>query len=437
MVALSQELEKLFNSYHCPFQIIGSDLKVMMINRAFEKLLAGQMEIVGQNCCQQPGTCRHKRFFETLEPYSSDFSMTLPEGEIISGRVQGSPVWGSDNKILLGEAIVSFQMSQRPVLTDIGLIGRSTGFNRLVERLEKAAKTQISVLLQGETGTGKELAAEFIHQHSSRAPHNFVIVDCTNISEELFESELFGHEKGAFTGAHSNKKGLFELADQGTLFLDEVGELPLTQQAKLLRALEKGQYRRVGGTQILTSNVRVVSASHRNLIEMVQQGSFREDLFYRLSVFSVSILPLRERREDIPALCQHFLKQFDNDNSHAYKISKDALIKLLQHSWPGNIRELKNTVQLAAALCDNGLIEEKDIQFLASVLPVADDGYRGEKAPGERVMNPVEKIEAEYIRQLMERHQGNRKKMAQEMNVSERTLYRKLKRYQLSRVISQ
>ncbi len=431
MVVLSQQLEKLFNSYHCPFQVIGCDRKVLMVNQTFKKQLADSEDMIGRDCCPGIEACRHKRFFETLEPYSCDFSMVLPNGETVSGRVQGSPVWAGDDSIILGESIVSFQ--RESFSAGAGMIGRSSVFKALIERLGKAAKTRIPVLLQGETGTGKELAAEFIHQHSSRARHKFVTVDCTNVSDELFESELFGHEKGAFTGAHAGKTGLFELAHQGTLFLDEIGELPLTQQAKLLRALEKGQFRRVGGTQTLTSDVRVVSATHRHLAGMVQQGTFREDLFYRLSVFTVSIPPLRDRREDIPPLCQHFLSQLDDEQSPGYRLSKKALAKLLQHPWPGNIRELRNTVQLAAALCDNGDIEADNIQFLSPVLSVDEGVEAAQASPGE-TLSPVEKIEAEYILQLMERHQGNRKKMAMEMNVSERTLYRKLKRYRLNRV---
>ena len=432
MSALSQQLKKLFNSYHYPFQVINSERKVLMVNQAFEKQLVEGKFIIGEDCCQGLEKCRHKRFFETLEPYCDDFSMNLPNGQAVTGRVQGSPIWANDDQILLGESIVSFYLQQGVAAS--GLMGRSAAYNDLTERLKKAAKTSTPVMLLGETGTGKELAAEFIHQHSARAEHRFVVVDCTSISDDLFESELFGHEKGAFTGAESNKKGLFELAHQGTLFLDEIGELPLTQQAKLLRILEKGQYRRVGGTQTLRSNVRVVSATHRNLACMVQKGEFREDLFYRLSVFPISIPPLRERREDIPVLCQHFLTQLEADESHTYQLSKPALIKLIQHSWPGNIRELRNTIHLAAALCDNGKIDDKDIQILSWQMPAEEKKTADTLAKISDALNPVEKIEAEYILQLMEKYRGNRKKISMEMNISERTLYRKLKRYQLNRV---
>ncbi len=205
MSVLSRQLEKLFNAYHYPFQVIGSDQKILMVNRAFEKQLLGHEFVIGKDCCQGSETCRHKRFFETLEPYSDEFTIMLPNGQTISGRAQGAPIWANDDRILLGEAIVSIH--KRPVESNSGLIGRSSVFNDLISRLEKAVKTQTPVLLLGETGTGKELAAEFIHQHSQRASHDFVVVDCTSISDELFESELFGHEKGAFTGAHSSKKG--------------------------------------------------------------------------------------------------------------------------------------------------------------------------------------------------------------------------------------
>ncbi len=254
----------------------------------------------------------------------------------------------------------------------------------------------------------------------------------------MFESEHFGHEKGSFTGATTQKKGLFELADKGTLFLDEVGELPLSQQPKLLRALESGQFRRVGGTTQLSSKVRLICATHRNLGEMVSQGLFREDLFYRLSVFQIEISSLRERKEDIPALCSYLLTQFGQINECTYRISKQALTKLLQHQWPGNIRELKNCLHLAINLCSGFNIEEQDINIVQRV-PVANTKIAAATATATATAddlsapqsNSLDQFEANFIKDLLQRHSGNRQLIAAEMNISERTLYRKLKRFNL------
>jgi len=282
----------------------------------------------------------------------------------------------------------------------------------------------------GETGTGKELAAEFIHSYSKLADKELVVVDCTVLNEALFESELFGHEKGAFTGATRMKKGLFELADKGTLFLDEIGELPLSQQPKLLRALETGQFRRVGSTTALKSDVRIVCATHRNLAEMVKAGQFREDLFYRLSVFPIQIPPLRQRLKDIPELTDYLLKQLGQRDGHVYSISKQALVKLLQHQWPGNIRELKNCLQLACSLCDNHHIDKGDVSYMQQA-PEIPDGFESDVVSNS-ICNPLQQMEIDIIQALLQKHQGNRKLVAAEMDISERTLYRKLKRFELN-----
>ncbi len=257
-------------------------------------------------------------------------------------------------------------------------------------------------------------------------------MDCTILGENLFESELFGHEKGSFTGASSQKKGLFELADNGTLFLDEVGELPLSQQPKLLRALESGQFRRVGGTAQLSSKVRLVCATHRNLSDMVAEGSFREDLFYRLSVFQIEIPPLRERKQDIPDLCAFLLAQYGQINECNYSISKQAMTKLIQHEWPGNIRELRNCLHLAINLCSDNKIEEQDINIVKrgpinnKPSLIAQDDLQSFQT------SSIDEFETRFIKDLQKKHNGNRKLIADEMNISERTLYRKLKRFNLN-----
>ncbi|RLA24644.1 MAG: Fis family transcriptional regulator [Gammaproteobacteria bacterium] len=430
-------LESLLETHNHPFKVIDAALNVVAVNRAWEIYFGtDRNDCIGQPCCADNGNnvCRHKKLFQSLEPYAGVYPHELPGDEQANLRVRGYPLLDSDGALYIGESVIptasNTNHSKQP-----RMLGKSSAFNLLETTLKKAARVETPVLLLGETGTGKELAAAFVHQHSNRAEGKFVVVDCTSLGEDLFESELFGHEKGSFTGAVGAKKGLFQLAHQGTLFLDEVGELPLSQQPKLLRALESGQFRRVGGTTIHHSDVRVVCATHRNLAEMVSRGDFREDLYYRLSVFPVQIQPLRDRRKDIPLLCDHLLKQIGEVNDCQYTLTKQALIKLLQHSWPGNIRELRNIMQLAAALCDNQIIDESNIQIqpaIPKMAPPPDQPGVVTKTGSDINLNPLERIEADFINELMEKLGGSRKAIAKEMNVSERTLYRKLKRYNLS-----
>ncbi len=369
-----------------------------------------------------------------------------------SFRVRGFPLFDSSGTLFLGESItfISPRRSKStydaanttPGMPQVPMSGGSPIFLALKAKLLKAAQTQVPILLFGETGTGKELAASFIHQNSPNIKHDLVILDCTILGEHLFESELFGHEKGAFTGATTSKKGLFELADNGTLFLDEIGDLPLSQQPKLLRALENGQFRRVGGTAQLSAKVRIVCATHKDLMEMVRNGQFREDLFYRLSVFQVSMPSLRERMHDIPHLCSQMLAHFGQLNDCTYTITKQAIAKLLSHTWPGNIRELKNCLHLASSLSTNFRIEAHDINLVrrrtTTNTPVNVDEQISHSEPCqensrattdyEEIPLSLDQIEASYIEDLFIRHNNDRKLIAAEMGISERTLYRKLTR---------
>ncbi|CAG1021696.1 sigma 54-interacting transcriptional regulator [Methylomonas sp. LL1] len=430
------KLESLLETHEQPFVVIGPDLHVLAVNQAWETVFGLAREnFIGQPCCNQQGACRHQRMFQTLEPYAGIFTGDEQATKMLL-NVRGFPLLTADGRVYLGE---SQSLLVKPGSDDDqpGLIGKSDAFIGLKTKLQQAAVTPAPVLLLGETGTGKELAAEFIHRHSQYAHGEFVIADCTVFGEDLFESELFGHEKGAFTGAASNKKGLFELADNGTLFLDEIGELPFSQQAKLLRALESGQFRRVGGTATLNASVRVVCATHRNLAEMVRLGRFREDLFYRLSVFPINIPPLRERKQDVPVLVDHFLRQLSLIRGGQLTIGRSALIKLMQHNWPGNIRELRNCLQLASGLCHGNTIQEADIHFMRGAADSMDTVIpdRVEAEPVEQPqqsMTMLEQYEANFIAGLIKKYQGNRKLIAAEMNISERTLYRKLNRLNLN-----
>ncbi|MDO8843023.1 sigma-54-dependent Fis family transcriptional regulator [Methylicorpusculum sp.] len=468
MLKNSVTLESLLETHDTPFVIIDASLNVVAVNKAWELHFGLSRERrMSLPCCHESGKCRHSLLFKNIEPYVGLYADKLDNQEQRLLRVRGYPLLDSDGQLYLGESLI-ISGTTSSVTESPRMIGTSPGFLKLKTKLQQAAQSHAAVMLNGETGTGKELAAEYIHRQSKNANGEFVVVDCTILNEDLFESELFGHEKGSFTGAAGVKKGLFELANQGTLFLDEIGELPLSLQPKLLRALESGQFRRVGGTTTLKSTVRVVSATHRNLAAMVKEGRFREDLFYRLAVFPIEIPPLRDRSEDMPLLVQHLLEQIGQKENLTFRISIDALMKLNNHKWPGNIRELKNCLQLAASLCKNDQIEALDVLIMrrqsqdSNVMKldrrgqsmgqqsyinpmkestphfdgdfsvnVTANGFSGSGAESKN-LTPMEIMEAEFIRQLIGKYQGNRKLIATEMNVSERTLYRKLNRLNLN-----
>ncbi|WPL17733.1 Luminescence regulatory protein LuxO [Thiorhodovibrio winogradskyi] len=427
-----------------PLMVVDAECQIRFINQAFEHAFGLSPDtIVGQDSCSLDAVpqleCRHRRFFRDLEPYAENHVIKLASGANQFTQIFGFPILDEDGRIYLGENLRPLG----PALPDVKILGQSPATQSLLAELERAAKTEAPVLLHGETGSGKELAAEHLHRQSRRTSGPFIVVDCTVLSEDLFESELFGHIKGAFTSAVANKTGLFELADGGTLFLDEIGELPLSQQPKLLRALETGLFRQVGGTKSLKADVRVVSATHQDLAAMARQGRFRQDLFYRLAVLPIEIPPLRERREDIPELVQFLLKEMNRGGLGLPRLSKAAIRKLLQYDYPGNIRELRNIIQLAVALNPSGEITEESIRLPQAPNSVAARTLKeyseqdkfvqaAETAATFEHLSPIESAEARYIIDLLQRHHGNRKEVAAGLSVSERTLYRKLKRYRLN-----
>jgi two-component system response regulator AtoC len=431
-MAATITLQSLLETHDQPFAIIDSSLTIVAVNGAYERCFSlDRKQFVGQPCCRITGQetsrqhCRHRQLFQDLEPYRLTHSDQDANGNPRAYHVCGYPLVDGDDVIYLGESIVPIATGQGPARTK--MVGESPAFRRFAEQLERIAATHVPVLLEGETGTGKEVAAEYLHAHSRRRDQQLVVVDCTVLGEDLFESELFGHEKGAFTGAAGSKKGLFELADQGTLFLDEIGELPLSQQPKLLRALESGSFRRVGSADIRRADVRIVGATNRNLLEMVRRGEFREDLYYRIAVFPLRVPCLRERREDIPQIAQFLLSQIGGFMGRQFRLTPRAVARLLDHSFPGNVRELRNVMQLAATLAPGDQIDAEHILLRSAinVMPAAAASV------GDSVHNPLEDMEIAYISDLLKKHEGSRKAAAAEMNISERTLYRKLKRYHI------
>jgi transcriptional regulator with PAS, ATPase and Fis domain len=297
----------------------------------------------------------------------------------------------------------------------------------VLDLVARVAPTDATVLIQGESGTGKEVIAKAIHHASTRAARPFVAINCGAVPETLLESELFGYMRGAFTGAGVSKLGLFEEADGGTLFLDEIAEMPATLQVKLLRALQSGEIRRLGATQASTIDVRVIAATHGDLATLISQGTFREDLFYRLNVIQVALPPLRDRREDLPALAEHFLARSAAKLGRELSLSPAALERLLRYPWPGNVRELENALERATILARTTIVEPDDLP------PHVTAGLQ--LGPSPTLPRQISLAEAEriHILQTMERFGKNHSGAAEALGIGRTTLWRKLKEYEPDR----
>ncbi len=322
------------------------------------------------------------------------------------------------------QVVAALQHDLRSSAGGRGFIGQSGAMQQVFKLIDKVAGAKTSVVITGESGTGKEMVARAIHNASSRSAHPFIAVNCSAIPATLMESEIFGHERGAFTGADQRRQGCFELAHGGTLFLDEIGELPVELQAKLLRVLEEGTLRRLGGKSEIRVDCRVVCATNRDLKTMIREGSFREDLYFRLNVFHIELPALKERREDIPLLVQHFVERFRADSGKKVRgASTDALQALTAYHWPGNIRELRNTVERAVILCDGELIEREHLPR-----EIAGSVQAGSMLKISVGM-PLREVEKEYILFSLQENGGNKARTAEVLQISEKTLYNKLNRY--------
>jgi len=313
----------------------------------------------------------------------------------------------------------------------IPIIQENVAMARVVAQAEKAARTDSTILLTGESGTGKDVLARFIHSRSSRATTPMITVNCGALPETLFESEFFGHERGAFTGATSLRRGLLEAADGSTLFLDEIGDLPLAMQVKFLHFLEQGRFRRVGSTRDQTADVRVIAATNRDLPNEVERKQFRADLFYRLNVVALHVPPLRQRPEDVQELTDYFLDIYrQRFNRPKLDLSADARQRLQSYSWPGNVRELRNYLERAAAISRNDIIEAPQILALASTSFGAGASGQAAAATSEPVPLRLEELEREHILRVLDQSDGNRERAAAILGISSRTLYRKLREYE-------
>lgn len=429
----SIELQDLIDANDQPFVVIDRDYRIVAANQRYCAIYGiTSVAIVGQHCyavshhasrpCHENGEqCPHRALFEDGEAVEVLHTHFHADDQPERTRIRGHALRGADGERYLGEQLFPLEADIGTDCDAMQMVGQSPAFLSCVDNLARVAESEASILLYGESGVGKELAARFIHARSMRSGGAFIVINCAAVPETLFESELFGHERGAFSGSSGLKKGLFELADGGTLFLDEVAEIPLGLQAKLLRVLESGEFRRVGGTHTLTADVRLVSATNRRLLDEVDEKRFRLDLYYRLAGIDVVLPTLRERRDDIPALSTLMLKRLAG-NRRACRLDATALATLQAYEFPGNVRELRNVLQRAVLTCRDGVIRATDLNLhlptvIAPVLPSAQ---------------PLADVERAHIRALLDTHDGHRSRVAAALGITERTLYRKLKRYGLS-----
>jgi two-component system response regulator AtoC len=448
------DLQSLVDSHEQPFVVIDRDYQIMAINRAYEqKFSVSRDRAVGLPCykvshgsdapCHESGEdCPHVNLFDIGKTDSCLHVHYDGDHRMCQVRVSAFPLRGADGELYMGELIQQISTPEERRVNGRRMVGQTPPFLACLDQLKMVAQAQAPVLLQGETGTGKELAAHFIHSHSERRDKPFLTVDCTVLTESLFETEVFGHVRGAFTGSIDDRIGLYEQADGGTLFLDEVGELPLAQQAKLLRVLETGQFRRVGGRGYRKSDVRIICATNRHLWEHVTDGQFREDFYYRIACLAVRLPPLRERLDDIGLLATDLLELVSRTMPQDFTLNPKAVEQLKHYDYPGNVRELRNILFIAATQSKHGEISAGTVEEVMRVhsksrvreksVQVVDTGAEvSAAAPAAGKPASLQELEAQHIADLLEKHNGNRRRVAQELNISERTLYRKLKKYAL------
>jgi DNA-binding NtrC family response regulator len=435
-----------------PHILFDTQYRILAANAAYRRQFSPDRSVVGRTCyevshrfsvpCDQAGeSCPLARSRESGQRERVLHLHHTSKGEEYVNIELAPLLDASGQQAFYIEKMESLRVAQGQPATQ-GLIGRSPAFMHMLSLVARVAPSMATVLLLGESGTGKELVARAVHEASNRANRALVPVDCSSLPENLFESELFGHERGAFTGANTARGGLVEAASGGTLFLDEVGDIPLTMQVKLLRLLETGTYRRVGSTEQRHADIRVVSATHRDLDQMVAQERFREDLYYRLSTFPIHLPPLRERGSDIALLATALLTRVAPQRKLA--LSESAVQLLQAQAYPGNVRELRNLLERAALLCDGDTLEAIHVtQALQSgrrtTLANADptDANTFATPPAQQpvpVATPgaLASVAQAALRDIALAHTGSRAELAERLGLSERSLYRKLKALKLA-----
>ncbi|NUT86145.1 sigma 54-interacting transcriptional regulator [Pseudomonas corrugata] len=406
-----------------PMIVLDPDYNILAANTAYQRQFgSADKPFIGHKCyqishhydvpCDQAGeNCPMKKAQEMRGPDRVLHIHHTPRGpEHVD--VELRPILDEHGVITAYVERLTLVRSAYARPSNEGLVGCSPAFNRALSELQRVAPSMLPVLLLGESGTGKELFARAVHETSERATGPFVVVDCSGLTETLFESELFGHEKGAFTGATTRKPGLVETAQGGTLFLDEIGDVPLAMQVKLLRLIESGTYRRVGSVETLHANFRLIAATHKPLEMMMEKGEFRQDLYYRISAFPIQLPPLRNRVEDIGLLVNSFLQRAGT-GKRRLTIDADALMQLQRYAWPGNIRELRNVLERASLFADDGVIRSVH-------LPPVSVAASAQSAPSTA-------LNGNSLTQELATFKGTRSELARHLGISERTLYRRLK----------
>jgi transcriptional regulator with PAS, ATPase and Fis domain len=426
---LPNELISLLEAMPEPRIVVDTDYRILATNRAYRREYGDTQHLPGRTCyevshhftqpCDQCGeSCPRQTALKTGQPSRVLHMHHTPHGEE-HVDVELVPIKDAQGRIRYFMETMNPLREFGKTSGAHGMVGRSPAYNHMLELINRAAPAMTAVLLLGESGTGKELAAHALHSLGARASKPFVPVDCSGMTETLFESELFGYEKGAFTGATQRKIGLVESAAGGTLFLDELGDIPLNLQVKLLRLLETGTFRRVGGVETLRADFRLVAATHRNIKDMVEAGGFRRDLYYRISAFPIHLPALRERREDLLLLIDTLLARLAPDRP--MRLSPEARAGLQGYAFPGNIRELRNILERAVLLADGDVIDSAHLpDDLAAPGKPAPDAETGVE------IVPLDSAEHRYVVWALAQLGGDKKALAARLGISERTLYRKL-----------
>jgi len=431
-------LQSILNSIADGVFTIDTQWRITSFNPSAERITGYKREeIIGKPChyafrsklCGED--CPLRKTIETGESiYNFEMEIINAKGEVVPISVSTALLIDEEGEIIGGVETfrdlstlkrLKEELEERYSFSNI--IGRNARMQEIYNLIQTVSETSSTVLIQGETGTGKELVARAIHYNSSRKDKPFIKVSCAALPETLLESELFGYKRGAFTGAVKDKPGRFELADKGTIFLDEIGEIPLSIQVKLLRVLEEQEIEPLGSTRPIKVDVRIIAATNRDLKKAVREGKFREDLYYRLNVVSILLPPLRERQEDIPLLVRHFIKKFNKRmGKEIDSVSKEAMDALIDYAWPGNVRELENAIEHAFIYCKGRVIEVKDLPKEV----IKSKGLLEKSLTSE---NPLEEMEKEIILEALKYTRGDRGKVASMLKISRTTLWRKMKKY--------
>ncbi len=423
-------LEAVFRSVPAGIITVDADMRIIEMNNAAETICGysrdkaknQQIDILPNGCLKKciealAKTIKNK---ETVELFRIDCQHKGRQRRVVN--ITTSPLIGHHNEFSGAVMVLSDETRIADLESDMAerrhfhnMIGKSEQMQNIYSLVEQVADFPTTVLIRGESGTGKELVAEALHYRGTRSAESLVKVNCASLPENLLESELFGHVKGAFTGAISDRVGRFELADKGTIFLDEIGDMPLSVQMRLLRVLQEREFERVGASTPIKVDVRVIAATNNNLVEKVQKGEFREDLYYRLKVIEIAIPALRQRKEDIPLLVSHFIQRFSKKFSKNIKDATAEVINLfMQHNWPGNVRELEHVIEHAGILCRDGIITE-------ACLP---KDFVGSGSGMQKSLDPAD--EKEKIIQALKTAGGNKAKAARLLGISRRTIYRRI-----------